>query len=119
MNNDALDLAEIRLSFVIAPPRAHFSVLFVVDPSPIYRVTDQDTCAGLTPEFHRYVVEYRGECNVVQELERLGLTYHARHIDFDSVRLTLPTITNVAAGWKPRPTINDTLWEHISAETRP
>lgn len=103
--------AELSIAYVTAVPRSRFSVLFVVDDSPIYRITDQDACAGLDPEFHRYVVEYRGECNVVQELERLGLTYHARHIAFDCVRLSLPTLSNVAEGWKPRPTINDQLWQ--------
>lgn len=116
-DTSAVEAEKISIAFVVAAPRQSFSVAFIVDDSPIYRITDQDTCAGLTPEFHRYVVEYRGECNVVQELERLGLTYHARHIAFDSVRLTLPTIATVQAGWKPRPTINDQLWEHINAKT--
>ncbi len=111
------DAVDIRLSYVVAAPRATpFSVAFIVDDSPIYRVTDQDVCSGRDPEFHRFVVEYRGECNVAQELERLGLTYHPRHMAFDSVRLTLPTLANVAAGWRPRPTINDNLMELMRAE---
>lgn len=115
--NQGAEAAEIQLAFVVAAPREAFSVVFVVDDSPIYRVTDMDACAGLAPEFHRLVVEYRGECNVAQELERLGLAYHPRHMAFDSVRLGLPTIENVRAGWKPRPHLNAQLLEIMRAET--
>ena len=117
--NDAhIESIGVNLAYVVATPRRLFSTMFIVDDSPIYRVTDMDGCAKIMgAEFHRFVVEYRGECNVVQELERMGLTYHARHMAFDSLRLTLPTIKNVAAGWRPRPNMNTQLWEHINAES--
>ncbi len=121
-----MDAVEIAIAYLIAQPKQYFSVAFIVDESPIYRVTDQDVCAGLSAEHHRLVVEYRGECNVAQELERLGLTYHPMHMAFDSLRFSLPTIANVARGWRLRPHLNAQLWqamgntwEVLSAESQP
>ncbi len=111
-----LDIHVISTAYVIGKPLERFSVTFVVDKSPIYRVTDLDVCAGLSPEFHRFVVEYRGECNVAQELGRLGLTYHPRHMAFGSMTMTLPTIRNVKDGWRPRPHLNAQLLEIMNDE---
>ncbi len=110
------DCVDIKLAHVVARPRTKLSVLLVVEKSPIYRITDQDACAGIDTEFHRYVVEYRGPCSVSHELQRLGLIVERKHIEFSSFRMTLPTIRNVLAGWKPKPTINDQLWSHIESE---
>lgn len=116
-NNDSqTDSISISLAFVVAAPRRTFSVLFVVDDSPIYRITDMDACAGIDAPEHRLIVEYRGECNVPLELERLILAHYPQKVAYDSIKFTLPTIKNVLAGWKPRPTINDQLWSIINAK---
>ena len=107
---------DIALAYCVAEPLANFSVCFVVDDSPIYRVTNQDVCAGTIKPLQRLIVEYRGECDVPAELERLGLA-HVEQIAYGSTRLQLPTLANVAAGWTPRPHINNQLWSIINAET--
>lgn len=112
------DVSDIALAFMTVRPRERFSVLFVVDPSPVYRITDMDVCAGLDPSFHRWVVEYRQPCAVMSELQRLGLCTGFESCAFGNVRLPLPTIKNVRAGWKPKPHINDQLWGIMNAEAR-
>ena len=110
------DRVEIRLEFVtIKPlPEREFSVLFVVDDSPIYRITDLDVCAGIETEFHRWVVEFRGDHSGMQ---RLGLAAGGfQSCSFSRVQMDLPTLDNVKRGWKPRPNINEKLWEIMSAE---
>ena len=96
---------ELNIAYVLAAPRQHFSVVFIVDQSPIYRVTDMDVCAGIDAPLHRLIVEYRGECDIGNELQRLGLA-DAKQIAYGSARLQLPTLANVAKGWTPRPHIN-------------
>lgn len=105
-----MDSVELSIAYVIAVPLQRFSVVFVVDPSPIYRVTDQEVCAGIETPHHRLIVEYRGECDVWDELVRLGFVsplYNiCNYLEHGSARLQLPTLANVAKGWTPRPHIN-------------
>lgn len=107
---------QINLAFVLAHPRQNFSVAFIVDDSPIYRVTNQDACAGTVGHgYSRFVVEYRGECNVPTELARLGLaTVH--QVAYGSMKMSLPTIENVRRGWKPRPNINEQIFAYMEKE---
>lgn len=113
------DISDISLAFLTLSPRERFSVLLVVDPSPIYRITDMEVCAGIQTPFHRWIVEYRQPCAVMAELQRLGLCTGFESCAFGTARLPLPTIKNVRAGWKPKPHINDQLWEIMNAEARP
>ena len=112
----SFECTDISITFVLAKPRTPFSVLFVVDDSPIYRITDMDVCAGIEAPLHRLIVEYRGECAIWHELHRMGLA-GAREWAYGSARLQLPTLSNVAAGWTPRPHINAQLWSIINDET--
>ena len=116
---DAVDAIELSTAFALAVPRQRFSVAFIVDDSPIYRVTDQEECAGgpTRPLLHRLIVEYRGECDVHDEMARLGFVDRIEKIAYGSARLQLPTLSNVAAGWTPRPHINAQLWSIINDET--
>lgn len=113
---DLLHRQEISLAYCLAEPLKKFSVLFVVDESPIYRITNMDVCAGTPAITQRLIVEYRGECDVHHELERLGLARVSQSA-YASMKMTLPTIENVLRGWKPRPNINRQLWEILYAET--
>lgn len=110
----------LSVAYVVATIRSPFSVLFVVDDSPIYRITDMDVCAGIACAEHRLIVEFRGECSVSRELRRLGIVGDgAWSAAFDRINLTLPTLDNVRNGWTPRPHINDRLWSILNAETSP
>lgn len=109
--------ATLNVAYLIAAYGTVFSTAFIVDDSPIYRVTDQDVCAGIDAPYHRLIVEYRGECDVPAELSRLGLTQHVRDIAYGSLKMTLPTIENCKRGWRPRPHINAQLLELMNAET--
>lgn len=112
-NDSSNETSGISLAFLLAKPRHDFSVLFVVDQSPIYRVTDQDVCAGIETEWHRLVVEYQSQdpIGVVHELTRLGLISDVRWVSFHRMKMPIPTITNVLNGWKPAPHMNAQLWE--------
>jgi hypothetical protein len=108
------DSAEISITFVLAKPRTPFSVLFVVDESPIYRITDMDVCAGIDCEWHRWVVESRGT-----EWDEIALPWADGpiiHYGHNKINLPLPTIANVQAGWKPRPHMNAQLLEVMQNE---
>lgn len=110
------DTCDIQVAYVVAATRLHFSVAFIVDDSPIYRITDQDSCAGIETPHHRLIVEYRGECSPLAELVRLGfIGPNDNKIAYGSARLQLPTLANVAKGWTPRPHINNQLWELMNA----
>lgn len=122
-SGERADTATINTAFVVASPRSAFSVCFVVDESPIYRVTDQDVCAGTETPHHRLIVEYRGECDVWQELVRLGFVSPQYAISNylwhgAPIRMTLPTLKNVSAGWTPRPHINAQLLEVMANENQ-
>ena len=110
-----MDGVAISVAYCLAHPLQTFSVAFIVDDSPIYRVTDQEVCAGIDAPLHRLIVEYRGECDVWNELQRLGLA-DAKQVAYGSARLQLPTLANVKAGWTPRPHINAQLWEIINGQ---
>jgi hypothetical protein len=114
---DQLDSSQITLTFVLAKPKENFSVLFVVDESPIYRITDMDVCAGIDAEWHRWAVE-SSEPLMPMKIELMEFLTGARHFDMHSYRiiLPLPTIANVKRGWKPRPTINEQIWSAIGPE---
>ena len=110
------EAVDIQLAYVVGAPRQSFSVIFIVDDSPIYRITDMDVCAGIDAPLHRLIVEYRGECAIANELQRLGIaTVDA--MAFGSARLQLPTLSNVARGWTPRPHINAQIWSLIHETT--
>lgn len=102
----APDASQITLTFLLAKPRHAFSVLFVVDPSPIYRITDMDVCAGIDAEWHRWVVEARDGAPGFS----VPWATEIRALGNKDIRLPLPTIANMRAEWKPTPTINDKLW---------
>lgn len=101
--------SQITLTFLLAKPRHAFSVLFVADPSPIYRITDMDVCAGIDAEWHRWIVEARDGAPGFS----VPWATEIRALGNKDIRLPLPTITNVRTGWKPAPTINDRLWSAI------
>ena len=105
----------ISIAYAVGTPLQFFSVLFVVDESPIYRITDMDVCAGISPRTHRMIVEYRGECDVWEELFRLGVLLpdedSGAFLQYSApINFPLPTLANVARGWKPKPTLNDQFW---------
>ena len=106
----------LSIAYVVAEPREIFSVCFVVDESPIYRITDMDVCAGIEAPLHRLIVEYRGECHVHDEMARLGFVDRIEQIAYGSARLQLPTLANVQAGWTPRPHINAQILEIINGQ---
>lgn len=101
-----VDSAAITLTLLLAKPKHQFSVLFVVDPSPIYRITDMDVCAGIDAEWHRWVVEARDGSPGFS----VPWATEIRALGNKDIGLPLPTIANVRAGWNPAPTINDKLW---------
>ncbi len=93
--NKELDTVEIKIAFVTGSPIIEESVLFVVVPSPIYRVTSMDKCAGFVKDEHRLVVEYRGECNIADELARLGICHDAVVHGERKINFPLPTARNL------------------------
>lgn len=107
----AFDSADISLALVLAKPKHVFSALFVADESPIYRITDQNVCAGIDTTWHRWVVEYRGE----GPLDLGAFAEDVRLLGTTGIKFSLPTIENVRRGWKPRPNINDYLLEMVNA----
>ncbi len=105
------DASPITLTFLLARPRHEFSVLFVVDPSPIYRITDMDVCAGIDAEWHRWILEGSAPNSGMS----YGWAEETRGIGTKVINLPLPTIANVRNGWKPAPTINDKIFAHMEA----
>lgn len=104
------DRVEITLSFVLAKPAKEFQVLFVVDKSPIYRVTNQDACSGVRLPLERFVVESREYCaDITDELQRLGLVINVQYSSQMKIRMPLPTLANYRRGWRPAPHLNDQL----------
>ncbi len=111
------DTSQITITFLLAKPRHEFSVLFVVDPSPIYRITDMDVCAGIDAEWHRWVVEHRGplflhSCEGFTPMMP-DLAEQISYLDCRTINLPLPTIANVKRGWKPAKNINEKIWEDM------
>ena len=92
----ALDTVGISIAFLTGyPSQMQESVIFVVDESPIYRVTNQEVCAGRYFEKSRLVVEFRGECDVVEELERLNICHGAKLHGQTTINYPLPTKENL------------------------
>lgn len=90
-----LDCVQVRLAFLTGCPTVEASVLFVVDQSPIYRVTNQEMCAGKSGDRARLVVEYRGECDIQAELSRLRICHGATLHGHGTVMMPLPTPANI------------------------
>ncbi len=105
------DSASITLTFLLAKPRHPFSVLFVVDPSPIYRITDMDVCEGIDSEWHRWVLEGSAPNSGMA----YGWAEETRGIGTKVINLPLPTIANVKRGWKPAKNMNERIWEAMNA----
>ncbi len=110
---------EIRLAYCLATVSRPFSVLFVPElrrtdrsQSPIYRITDQDVCAGTGSEVHRLVVEYRGECDVAADLAVLGIT--VQDIAYGKGRIVPPTRENVEAGHDFGNHMNAQIWRGMN-----
>ena len=108
---------EIKLTFVVAKPTREFQTLFVVDPSPIYRITNQDACAGLNPKYQRFVIESREYCqDVTDEAQKLNLFSSVQYSSSLSAWIPTPTLGNVRLGWKPAPHLNDQLWSIMCSQ---
>ena len=90
-----LDTVAINIAFLTGYPQMQESVIFVVDPSPIYRVTNQERCAGHYFTDSRLVVEFRGECDPVSELARLGICADATLHGQITINYPLPTKENL------------------------
>lgn len=106
-----MDSVELTITFLLAKPTREFQVLLVADKSPIYRVTNQDACAGLPLDYCRFVVESRAYCpDIGDEMQRLNLVSGARYLSQMKARLPLPTLVNVRRGWMPAPNLNEQLW---------
>ena len=90
-----LDTTQINIAFLTGFPSIWASVLFVVKDSPIYRITNQELCAGTKYNVCRLVVEFRGECDVIRELARLGVCYSATLHGQISANLALPIASNL------------------------
>ena len=99
----AKETVEIEVAHAIAYSIDHpASVLFVLDrETSIFRITDQDVCAGTGRTDHRLVIEFRGEenrPNIHGELERLGIRCKWVHFS-GAAKLAPPTIANVQCGY--------------------
>lgn len=109
---------ELRLAFCLASVRNEFSVLFIPElrregqQSPIYRITDQDYCAGIQTPKRRLVVEYRGDCDVAADLAVLGI--EVRDIAYGSGRIVPPTRANVEAGYDFGNHMNAQIWRGMN-----
>lgn len=115
-NNQPLDRVEIKIAFVLAKPLKDFQVLFVVDPSTIYRVTDMDACAGTNPAYHRFIVEYREHTkDVTEDAQRMHLFYSVQYSTVMSVFIPSPTLANVRRGWRPAKNMNEQIYEGMNA----
>ncbi len=98
----------VDLTFVIGKPKQPFSVLFVVDHPNIYRITDQDECAQTGNDLHRFVIESGGALSPGVDLRQFFDIYKILQRKF--IHMPIPTIRNVALGWKPGPNMNQMLW---------
>lgn len=113
------DSVELTLTFILAKPARPFQALFVVDKSPIYRVTNQDACAGLTPQYHRFVIESREYCqDIGDEMKRLNLLCDVQYSSQLKIKMPLPTLANYRRGWRPAPHLNAQLLEIMNATAR-
>ena len=90
-----LDTSQIQIAFVTGIPSIQASVLFVLADSPIYRITNQDGCLGRFYGTSKIVVEFRGECDVIRELYRLGYCYNTTLLGQITANLPKPTVENV------------------------
>ena len=116
----ALDCVVINVAFLTGYPQMQESVIFVVDESPIYRVTNQEVCAGRYGQESRLVVEYRGECNVVEELDRLGICSDATLHGQTTINYPLPTKENLAkCPTLYTNTMNDQIIRHMLSTLPP
>lgn len=113
---------EINIAHCLATVSRPFSVLFIPElrtkerkQSPIYRITDQDHCAGIQAATHRLVVEYRGECDVPADLAVLGI--EVQDIAYTTGKIVPPTKTNVEAGYNFTNHMNSQLLEVMGATT--
>lgn len=110
---------EINLAWCRASVSTPISVLFVPElrregiQSPIYRITDQDHCAGIQTPTHRLVVEYRGECDVPADLAVLGI--EVQDIAYGKGRIVPPTRANVEVGYNFGNHMNSQVWETMNA----
>lgn len=109
----AVEYVESRLAYILARTTNPKSVLFVLDrQTPIYRITDQTTCAGIGDDIHQIVVEFRGDCpNLERDLSKYGITIQA--LSFGEGRLVPPTRANVDAGYQFNNHMNSQIWEMI------
>lgn len=94
-NNIPLDTTQINIAYLTGFPSIKSSVLFIVKDSPIYRITNQEICAGMRHTVARIVVEFRGVCDIPKELARLGYCYSCVLHGQTSVNLPLPTRSNL------------------------
>ncbi len=102
------DTAEIHTTFVVGKPKHQFSVLFVVDASPIYRITNQDKCVdGSANGQHRFVVESN---RPITEADASAFVGSPKILGSMTLKMTLPTIRNVSMGWRPAPNMNEQIW---------
>ena len=117
---DGLATVELSIAYCLAKVTHPFSVLFIPElrrrlprnisqQSPIYRITDQDVCAGTGSEVHRLVVEYRGECDVAADLAVLGI--EVQDIAYGKGRIVPPTRENVESGYNFSNNLNSQIWE--------
>jgi hypothetical protein len=77
-----------------------------------------DVCAGLDPEYHRLVVEFRGNSGILDELNRLRIAHSPQSLAFDLARITLPIRENVEAGYNFSNNMNAQLWQLLQKNTR-
>jgi len=115
-----LDTTQINIAYLTGFPSVWASVLFVVKESPIYRITNQEMCAGTKHNVCRLVVEFRGECDVIRELARLGVCYSSVLHGQTSANLALPIASNL----EKQPTLftnslNDQIIRSLRAKSNP
>lgn len=110
---------DINIAFLRGFPSMQESVIFVVDDSPIYRVTNQEACIGRRFAQSRLVVEFRGECDVISELRRLCICFSAEMLGQITMKLPTPTDLNLAQ--YPRlftNTLNDQLCQILKSSAQ-
>ena len=115
-----LDTVAINIAFLTGYPQMQESVIFVVDESPIYRVTNQEVCSGRYGLESRLVVEYRGECDPVAELARLGICADATMHGQITINYPLPTKENLQrCPTLYTSTMNDLILRHMLSTQQP
>ena len=112
----AVEYVQSRLAYVLARSTNPKSVLFVLDrKTPIYRITDQTTCAGTGDDVRQIVVEFRGDCpNLERDLSEYGITIQG--LTFGEGRLVPPTKANVEAGYDFGNHMNAQIWRTINGD---